>query len=425
MDGWAKSGVNSAGENAERIFSLMDRIHKEGHSPKVKQDTISFTTVIAAWANSNAKGSARRACALLGRLERMGAANSDNGEDTPRPNTVSYNVCLAALARSNDRNAAVVAEELVERMEQLSDQDSRVKPDVITYQSLIHAWSHSRRWGSPQRAEEILKYMDDLSETDHNVKPNVFCFTAAINAWSKSVEQDKVERARNILTYMQRLYKEGRIDEPPNVFTFTSVINTACYPCFNRDGSNREQKKIEAFKVAAQTMNEIQESDYASANHVTYGAFLNACFRLLPANNKEEIDNEHVIDKWQAIKTTFQQAARDGQMGHVVVEKLISSSPQGFIRDLIPTIPDSENEITIADLDTIVTCHIPKEWRCNVRGEKKPRGKKMSDGARSKRSADVGSNNHRAYLSQLRGKSGYYSKKREGINSGEVTTSLG
>lgn len=444
IDGWAKSGERSSGEHAERIFSWMNRIRKEGNHPNVKQDTISSTSVINAWASSNTKGSARRACEILNLMEKR----SSEDHEVPEPNTVTYNVCLAALARSNDRNAAIIAEELVERMEKRSRSDSgksNVRPDVVSYQSLIHAWSNSRRWGSPQRAEEILKHMDDLSRNeqlihgDRNVKPNVFCFTAVINAWSKSVEQDKVQRARNILTYMRRLYEEGRIDDPANVVAFTAVINAACYPCFDKDGSNRAEKKKEAFEIAVVTMNELRACEHADANHVTYAAFLNACFRLIPDSDdedgnddgdelefSEEFDDTDVVDKRRIVKQTFEQAAQDGQVGYVVVDKLLSAAPQDLILELIPTlqrhvegVDDDGSTMTLPDARETYSTYVALEWKRNVTGEKisshERSGAAKSQKIKRMDDALTGSTvNHRRarQLSKLRGKSGYYSKRR-------------
>ena len=414
IDAWAKSGTKESGQRAERIFSLMDQICKEGKHLKVRQDTISFTSVIDAWANSNIKGSAQRACDILNLMEKLSfSPKHDKSPPPPRPNRVTYNVCLSALAKSHERNSATEAEKIVERMEYLYNSDpnnTSIKPDVVSYQSLIFAWSNSREWGAPQRAEEILKNMDDLHKTtgDKSLRPNVYCFTAAINAWSKSMEKDKVERAWNILQYMKKLHQAGDIEEGPNVYTYTSVINTACYPCIQgADKSEVEEMKSKAFVVALKTMEEMLESENVRPNHVTYGAFLNACHRLL-----SELDDRRM----SVVERVFLHAKEDGQVGRVVLQKLwlVIASREKFVRLLSPE-EDNEDYPFIMmimedenfDMEAIYQGYLLPEWKCNVKGEKIPINY-VDEARKSRYSTPLsrrGSN-----IWKMRGKSGYYSK---------------
>jgi len=418
IDAWAKSGVKEAGEHAERIFMWMNEVWKDGKQSKIKQDTISFTSVIDAWANSNTKGSAKKACAILDLMEKMSKISSSQSSEidynvviVPRPNRVTYNICLSALARSRERNSAIKAEKLVERMEQQykeSNNDLSIKPDVVSYQSLIFAWSNSREWGAPQRAEEILKYLDDLHKAgDESLRPNAYCFAAAINAWSKSVEKDKVKRAWNILKYMQELHKSGDIDEGPNVFIYTSVLNTACYPCIKGNEEEVQEAKKEAFEVALSVYEEILESEHVRPNHVTYGAFLNACHRLLA--KKDERRNT-------IIKKTFRQAILHGQVGTVVLQKLLLAAGQSEFKRLVfcevqierkgnIVVPESNN-INMEALGK----QLPYEWSKNVKGEKRSETPIHCSGKSKLNRYSTPLNRRGINVLNMRGKSGYYSK---------------
>ena len=82
-----------------------------------------------------------------------------------KPNTISFNSVISAWAKSGERGAAQRAESILKRMQELHEAGNPdVKPNTISFNSVISAWANSGERGAAERAEAILKRMQELHE---------------------------------------------------------------------------------------------------------------------------------------------------------------------------------------------------------------------------------------------------------------------
>jgi hypothetical protein len=81
----------------------MQERHESGY-PDVKPDTISFSTVLNAWANSRDPGAALRAEAILDRMQEI----NESGFTRVKPNKISFSSVINAWAKHFDRQNDVV-----------------------------------------------------------------------------------------------------------------------------------------------------------------------------------------------------------------------------------------------------------------------------------------------------------------------------
>lgn len=125
-----------------------------------------------------------------------------------KPDVTSWNIVLAAWARSPDKTvAAERVEQLLVRMMMYggnSRDDDNVHDD---YGSSIAGLSRLKSAGPP---------------VQFAVEPNLITFNTALSAWARAGEADTCAR---MLVEMQDLHKAGRLDKPPDVFSYATVMN--------------------------------------------------------------------------------------------------------------------------------------------------------------------------------------------------------
>lgn len=344
LSAWAKSGDRIANAEATKLLIWMNKTSRERPDLNIKPNTRSFSTVIDCWAKSGVEDAAKKAEAILALMEKE--------DSDARPNTVSFNSVINAHSKSHSMDKAVRAEALVNRMEELYQAGNLdVKPDVWTYQSLLSTWSTSKVHGAPQRCEEILEMMDNKYKAgDLGLKPNGHCFTATINAWSKSLEKDKARSVYRILQHMNKLYVEGNEDVKPNVQSYTAALNGCAHPEAEEDESELRQY----FDIATLILEELRMSGLGKPTYLTYAMFLQVCANCLP-------DGE---EQTRVVRRTFDECKRDGQVGDAVLQRLRTHFPELYSELLAEYIEKYDHaEFQSKDL--------PKQWRCNVSGERK------------------------------------------------------
>ena len=361
LSAWAKSGDAIANAEATKLLIWMNKTSRERPDLNIKPNTRSFSTVIDCWAKSGVEDAAKKAEAILALMEKE--------DSDARPNTISFNSVINAHSKSRSMDKAVRAEALVNRMEELYQAGNLdVKPDVWTYQSLLSTWSTSKVHGAPQRCEEILEMMDNKYKAgDEGLKPNGHCFTATINAWSKSLEKDKARSVYRILQYMNKLYVEGNEGVKPNVQSYTAALNGCAHPEAEEDESELRQY----FDIATLILEELRMSTFGKPTYLTYATFLQVCANCLP-------DGE---EQTRVVRRTFDECKRDGQVGDAVLQRLRSHFPELYSELLAEYIEKYDHaEFQSKDL--------PKQWRCNVSGERKmPSQTKRDENAKVGRSS--------------------------------------
>jgi ATP-dependent protease HslVU (ClpYQ) peptidase subunit len=89
IDAYAKSGATDAAQKAEEVFEAMEAEYTSGNK-EAKPNTRSFSTLMNAWIQSGSQGSVEHAEALLRRMEREYV----NGNEHVRPDVVSFSIVM-------------------------------------------------------------------------------------------------------------------------------------------------------------------------------------------------------------------------------------------------------------------------------------------------------------------------------------------
>jgi len=99
-------------------------------------------------------------------------------------------------------------------------------------------------------------------------------------------------------------------------------------------------------EIAHKRLKDLEESDYGSPDHITYGTFLRVCSNQMPDCHTRQ----------QIIKVIFQKSARDGQVGNLVLQQLMAMGPPDLFLHL--TGRTVEENVKMEDL--------PVHWWSNV-----------------------------------------------------------
>merc|ERR1712157_121649 len=125
----------------------------------VSPNTVSYNTVMRAWALSGASNAAEKVSDIFAKCD--------------RPNTTSYKLMIEAYSHANIQ----CAEEMLLQMEELAkDEKSGVKLDRDAMISLIIK-------GSAERAERILQKMEYYYRNGmESLKPDTSCYNTVMKA---------------------------------------------------------------------------------------------------------------------------------------------------------------------------------------------------------------------------------------------------
>jgi pentatricopeptide repeat protein len=194
MDAWAVSGHQQCGERAEQ---LLRSLLKNGS--KIQPSRVSFNACIKAWARAGQPKEAQRL------LEEMKLRAANDGSDYLAPDKISYTTVICAWAKSDASAAAAKqAEGLLREMEHKYEctKQSNIRPDVVAYTSVLSCLSKCNQAGhaiATGLLERLEKYAPD--------KANAAFLNAWIYALSKSDQtRDSAATAEGILKYMQTAY---------------------------------------------------------------------------------------------------------------------------------------------------------------------------------------------------------------------------
>jgi pentatricopeptide repeat protein len=177
-----------------------------------------------------------------------------------RPDLRSYNAVLHAHAMIGDgKNAERVLHELLRQQELEQEQYEKdrstnsateapniIQPSIHSWNTVLAAWTRSPdKEMAAKRVENLLSCMVAFSngaritrDADHlittmagksgvsswreAVKPNLITLNTALAAWARVGEADTCAR---LLGEMRDLYKAGQLDDPPDVFSYATVMN--------------------------------------------------------------------------------------------------------------------------------------------------------------------------------------------------------
>lgn len=223
IQAWARSGTEDAAEKAESL--LLECRERSINAKLAAPDLVMYNTVLHAWAGhrerrsddsrSKARGEtgARRAESLLRLMKETDGVSLDE---------VSYNIVMNAWFNSgNHKAAALRANELFEEMKrEYRDGDKSKKPDVITYNTMIKTIAQSRMKGCFDEARALI---DEMQAEGH--APQSFTWNHLMSAMVKSGEPGAVEKAEGMLNEMEAMYKNGNKNVRPGEVTFNILLH--------------------------------------------------------------------------------------------------------------------------------------------------------------------------------------------------------
>jgi pentatricopeptide repeat protein len=183
-----------------------------------------------------------------------------------RPDLRSYNAVLQAYAKVGDgKSAERVLYELLRQQQREQEQHEAeisvnsetkptniLQPSILSWNTVLAAWarSHDKVKGA-QRVEHLLSMMVTYSnggriikDSDHSikaeivmenignasglpnwrqsVKPNLITLNTSLSAWARVGDAETCAR---LLGEMRDLYKAGQLDDPPDSFSYATVMN--------------------------------------------------------------------------------------------------------------------------------------------------------------------------------------------------------
>ena len=265
MNAWTKingvkndtKGISSSSKKVEGLLLCMEQLHEEGRPnlqpnvviynillnawakerevkkiedtlqrmirleiPGVSPDSISYSTLLSAYAKLGTTEAAHKADSLLHQMLTL----YNYGVDTAKPNVISFSNVIQCHAHSGNGEKA---EGWLRKLQDLFNlhQDPDWKPDVAIYNAVVQAWV---KVGNPEKAEDFLRRMivdDGKSENDLDrfVRPNSRTFNIVLSAWAKI---GQAERAEAMLMEMHKLYVEEDFDTRPTVVSYNTVLDS-------------------------------------------------------------------------------------------------------------------------------------------------------------------------------------------------------
>lgn len=308
LNAWSKiatnNKVNGAASRAETILKRMEQLYNDGERDELRPNTISYNTVISAYARSGEVGSERRAERILRRMDRLSQERDEeeNGDQQQlyssscKPDLISYNTVINAWSRSKNPDGPNRAEAILSHMEkQYQNGLSLIQPDVVSYTSCIAAWARRKTDitpDMPHRAQQILDKMDEAYKGGNlSAKPTVLSYNTVCNAWAKSRDKDAARQVLAILNQMETMHTSGEMYVKPDIFTYTTCIDALA-----KEGTKETtEKALQLLNTIEKRYNETLDTDI-KPNVRTYTSVINAISRSKLGPERAEALLNHMED---------------------------------------------------------------------------------------------------------------------------------
>ena len=219
---------------ARRAEAVLERMEAAG----VRPDVVAYTGVLNCYARAVSRSernvAASRALAILSKMEGSDAAGLAYDA---RPSLITYGAAIAAIGNSLDPSSPELAEGVLRRMYRLSRDGSvaGLKPVTSTYNAVLYALSRAPvrdRLRHAQRAEALVAEMERrAAEGEGGVRPDVRTWATVLRAWARSGREDSAENAQRVLNMMENRYREGTSGVRPNYVCFTTVGSMGTSVC--------------------------------------------------------------------------------------------------------------------------------------------------------------------------------------------------
>eukprot|EP00554_Chaetoceros_debilis_P007409 CAMPEP_0194072582 /NCGR_PEP_ID=MMETSP0149-20130528/290_1 /TAXON_ID=122233 /ORGANISM="Chaetoceros debilis, Strain MM31A-1" /LENGTH=1273 /DNA_ID=CAMNT_0038752479 /DNA_START=363 /DNA_END=4187 /DNA_ORIENTATION=+ len=237
LNAWANVG---RAENAERLLKRFIALAEDAGSETdyVKPNLICFNSVISAWANKGGKESAENAMKIFQSMEELAVSDKENFKDI-YPDTITYSSVISAFARSGRDDAGDRAMELLEQSIRLSNEEGmkELQPDSMTFNTVLDALSkqgqleYSKSKGQmteraiqsiQTKAENVFNLMKDMhQEGNKSVRPCTISYNILIDMYAKMSAPDKIEAT---LKEMDESYQAGNRVVRPCTITYNSLL---------------------------------------------------------------------------------------------------------------------------------------------------------------------------------------------------------
>jgi pentatricopeptide repeat protein len=220
LSAYQRMDTPSATQRADDIVRHMEELYAQGELDD-HPDIVHYTILCASWARSRQNRAAPRIIEILSKLKEKHRAGVPN----VKPNTRTYNTCLDALCRAGDTDKA---EQLLYHMLALArDGDKDAQPDYFSFNCVISGFSRSTKRDAGRRAESILDRFLEYSEEVRHVRPDTRSFTHIIAHYARAKKMpDAPYRAEYVLNQLISLFRSGQKHLSPNVYAFTTVMDS-------------------------------------------------------------------------------------------------------------------------------------------------------------------------------------------------------
>lgn len=364
---WSRSNDPNAPERTEQLLMKMDRLYRKSGKTSLKPRRTSLNAVLTSWFRQ-APYKAIAANRSLSILEFMEHQAKETGDTDIAPDTVSYKIVMNALASSQTSSGDLLwsarkADELIRHVVDLFNTQQIVTTKMNTNHPLI-------------RSEVVSKGNNEMIY-ESKIIPDTILFNTVMGLWGK-VRHGKSRikpyvKAKSILDLQTSLYESRTCRScKPDVVSYTSVIVSCCSTFSSSipttSDSQQSVQRKEAFDIALSTYRRMQAlhhvelhkyiakyqdkspnrnalASMGAPNHVTYGAILKACLRLMP------IDCEY--EQVSLIKEIFSDCCSNGYVSDKILARLQEGTSTILYNELMNGCITRDNKI-------------PYEWNRNV-----------------------------------------------------------
>lgn len=379
-------------DRAEQLlYHMLDRYRKGDEA--AKPDAFSFNCVIHAFAKSDARGSGKRAEAVLDRFLEFQEENP-----TVRPDMRSFGHIISHYNRSSAMDAPYRAEYVLNRMISLYKSGHKnLEPTLSIITTVMDSYTYANHADAGSNAERLLRLMQELERSygcSHLVartsvmnhvlmawaasaskdaqasfraekllnemersyaagvtllQPDTKSYGLVLSAWSKSCSAQKARKALKLLRHMEKVQLEGNDRVQVDEHAYSLVINTCA---FCNDAIDVE---TDAFEIAVDLFDEMLSSSEKSPSSLTYGWYIQACGRLRVSPDKSV----------KEIEKAFKRCCDDGLLNDFVFHRLKGAASDEVFSSLL-------NQLTLSKFkDTrkhkMSIDQLPFKWRRNCK----------------------------------------------------------
>jgi hypothetical protein len=214
--------------------------------PEILPDVVSYNCVLHAFAKKGSLEAAVQAEDLLERMERLATSK---GRTNVKPNTVTYTSVINAWSNSNDPSPAQKAANTFQRMLALYQAgDEFLRPDVIVIVAVIQACARENH-EKKQALKMALGAFDQIFQFEF-VRPNELAFVTVIEACN-NLSSSEEEWVRLVQSVFERCRQAGCVSKrvlsalrrKVSNYTLELVVGTSNTNSLPRDWSRNVPKR--------------------------------------------------------------------------------------------------------------------------------------------------------------------------------------